>query len=106
MVLTLAVEVNAEGQILRWLEQMDLLFEQQRVAAQVDVLLACNQPFDDFRNLGMQQRLSAGNRNHGRAALVDRLEALFRRELTFQNVGRILALAASGTGQVAAEQRL
>src|SRR5215467_12167241 len=30
VVLALAVEVNAEGQVFRWLEEMNLLFEQKR----------------------------------------------------------------------------
>ena|SRR5207248_6834611 len=106
MVLALAVEVNAESQILRGLEEMDFLFEQQRIAAQVDVLLASNQAFNDFRDLRMQQWLAAGDRHHGRAALVHGLEALFRRELALKDVRGILNLAASGAGQVAAEQRL
>ena len=42
----------------------------------------------------------------GRAALIDRAEALLGREVLLQNVGRILDLAAAGAGQVAAEQRL
>ena len=45
-----------------------------------------------------------GNRNHRRAALLDRLEALFRSQVHFQNMRRVLNLAASGAGQIAAEQ--
>src|SRR5438552_18957845 len=54
----------------------------------------------------MEQRLAARNRDHRRATLVDCLEAFLRRELPLQNVSWILDLAASGTGQVAAEQGL
>ena len=42
----------------------------------------------------------------GRAALVDRVEALFGREVLLEDVRRVLNLAAAGAGQIAAEQRL
>ena len=42
----------------------------------------------------------------GRAALIDRPEALLGGQLALQDVGRVLDLAAAGAGQVAAEQRL
>ena len=54
----------------------------------------------------MHQRLAAGDRHHRRAAFLNRAEALFGRQILFQNVGRVLDLAASGAGQVAAEERL
>src|SRR5207248_1384768 len=53
-----------------------------------------------------KQRFAAGDRHHGRAALVNGFEALFWRELALQNVRGILDLAAPGARQVAAEQRL
>ena len=52
------------------------------------------------------QRLAAGDGDHGRAALVDRAEALLGREVLLEHVRGILDLAAAGAGQVAAEQRL
>ena len=85
---------------------MDFLFEQQRVAAQVDVFLARDQAFNDVGNLRMQQRFAAGDRNHGRAALVHGFKTLLGRELALQNVRRILDFAASGASQIAAKQRL
>ena len=42
----------------------------------------------------------------GAATFVHRLKALFGRQILFQDVGGILNLAASGAGQIAAEQRL
>ncbi len=45
-------------------------------------------------------------RDHGRAALFNGGEALLGRELLFEDVRRILHLAAAGAGQVAAEERL
>ena len=49
--LALAVDVNGEGQILAWLEQVDLFLKQERIGAEVNVLLARNQTFDNLRNL-------------------------------------------------------
>ena len=47
----LAVEVNAEGQILAGLEEMNLLFQQQGVGAEIDIFLARDQAFDDLADL-------------------------------------------------------
>ena len=58
---------------------MELLFEQQRVAAQINVFLARDQSFDNLGNLRMQQRFAARNGNHGRAALIHRRQALIDR---------------------------
>ena len=88
------------------MEQVNLLFQQQRIGAQVDILLARHQPFHDLGYLRMHQRLSAGNRHHRRAALVYRSKALFRRKVLLQHVRRVLDLATAGTSQVAAKQWL
>src|SRR5690348_3016783 len=79
VVLALSIEVNAEGQVLRRLEEVDLLFEEQRVGAEIDVFLALDEAFDDFLDLRMEQWLATGNRHHWRAAFVHRFEALFWR---------------------------
>ena len=106
VVLVLAVHVDGERQILARLEEVDLFLEQQRVGAEVDVLLARDQAFDDLVDLRMHQRLAAGNGDHRRAALVDRAKALLGREVLLEHVRGILDLAAAGAGQVAAKQRL
>ena len=85
---------------------MNLFFEQQRVGAQINIFFARDQAFHDLADLRMHERLAAGNRDHGRAAFVDCAETFFRGEIFFQDVGRVLNLAASGARQVAAEQRL
>ena len=100
---SLAVHVYGKRQVLARLEQVQLFLQQQGIGAQVDVLLPRHQPLDDLGDLRMQQRLAARNRHHRRAALVHRLEALFRRELLLQNVRRILNLPASRARQVAAK---
>ena len=102
----LAVEVNGEGQILAGLEEVDLFFQQQRVGAEINVFLAGDQAFDDLVDLRMHERFAAGDGDHGGAAFVDGAETLFRAQILLQDVGGVLDLAASGAGQVAAEQRL
>ena len=106
VMIPLPIQVDGEGQVLRRRElgQPPLQFE--RVGAKVNVLLARDEAVDDLDNLRMQQRLTTGNRNHRHAALFNRGETLFRRELLLQNVRRILHLAAPCAGQVAAEERL
>ena len=106
VVLALAVEMDGEGEVLGGRELRQAALEFERVGAEVDVLLARDEAVDDFDDLRMEQRLAAGDGDHGRAALFDGAEALLGRELLFEDVGRILHLAAAGAGQVAAEERL
>ena len=95
VMLALAVDVNGESQVLARLEEMNLLLEQQRIRAQINVLLAGDQALDDFVDLRMHQRFAAGNGNHRRAALLDRFEAILGAQVLFQDVRRILNLAAT-----------
>src|SRR6266849_2779896 len=62
--------------------------------------------FNNLVDLRMHQRLAAGDGDHRRAALVHRFETLFRSEVTFQDVGWVLNLAAARARQIAAEQWL
>ena len=73
-----AVEMHREEQIGRRLEQMQLLLQKQRIGAQRDELLARDDAFDDLADLFVDQRLAAGDRDHRRAAFVDRVEAFLR----------------------------
>jgi hypothetical protein len=106
VMLLLAVHVNREAQIFAGLEQVQLLFEQQRVGAEINIFLARDQAFDNFVDFWMHQRFAAGDGDHGGSALIDGFEAIFRGQVGFQDVGRVLNLAASGTSQVAPKQRL
>ncbi len=106
VVLALAVEVDGEREILAGLEEVKFFFQKQRVGAQIDVLPAGHEALDNLVDLGMQEGLAAGDRNHGRARLIDGFEALFRRQLLLEDVGRILNFAAARARQVAAEERL
>jgi hypothetical protein len=106
VVLAVAVEMDGEGEVLGGRKLRQATLELKRVGAEIDVLLARDEAVDDFDDLRVQQRLAAGDGHHGCAALVDRGETLLGRELLFEDVRRILYLAAAGAGQVAAEERL
>ena len=83
-----------------------LRLQQQRVRAQVDEPLAFDQLVRDHVDLGVDQRLAAGDRHHRRAALLDRADRLLDRHPPAQLVLGVLDLAAARAGQVALEQRL
>src|SRR5437588_1935214 len=101
----LAVEVDRKSQVLTGLEEMDFFFQQQRIGAEIDIFFAGDQAFDDRFDLRVHQGLAAGDGNHGGAAFVDGAETFFGAEIFFEDVGRVLDLAASGAGQVTAEER-
>jgi hypothetical protein len=100
------VEMDRKGQVGVGFEEMQLLFEQQRVGAEVDEALARDQRGDDLADLFVQQGLAARDRDHRRAALLDRVDAVRDREPLVQDLVRIVDLAAAGAGEVAAEQGL
>ena len=106
VVLAVAIEMHGPGEERVGLEQVDLLFKQQRVGAQVDELLARDDALDDLLDLAVQQRLAAGDHDDRRAAFVDRFEAFRDAEALVQDRVGVIDLAAAGAGQVAAEQRL
>ena len=106
MVIALAVNVDRKGQIFAGREEIEFFLEQERVGAEVDVLFARDEAFDDFVDLGVHQRFAAGNGDHRRAALVHGFEAFFGGQFLLQDVRGILDFAAAGAGQIAAEQRL
>ena len=83
---------------------MDMFFEQNRIGAEVDVFLTSHQSSDDLTNLRMQQRLAPRNGDHGGSTFVDRLETLFRGEVSTQDVGGILNFPAARAGQIAAKE--
>ena len=88
------------------LKQPQLALQQQSVRAQVHVLLAGDQLANDLVDLGVDQRLAAGDRDHRRATLLDRADGLVDRHPASELVLGMLDLAASGAFQVALEERL
>src|ERR1700733_7790626 len=102
--LAITVEVNREGQVRRRLVLVDVLREQDRIGAQIYEFLARDDARDDLRHLLVDQRLAAGNGDHRRAALVDRLERILDAHALLQDLLRIVDLAASRAGEIALEQ--
>jgi hypothetical protein len=100
-----AVEMDGEEQIGRRLEQVQLLFQKQRIGAQRHEFLARDDAFDDLADLLVDQRLAARDCDHGRAAFVHRIEAFRNRKPFVEDGVGIVDLAAAGARQVAAEQR-
>src|SRR5690348_14265225 len=98
--------MHGKRQVLAGSELVNSLLKQQRIRAQVDVLLARHQPGNNLVNLRMQQRLTTRNRHRRRSAFFHRLEAFLRCELHLQHVTGILDLSAARTRQIAAEERL
>jgi len=102
----LAVHVDAEGEIFARLEEIDLFFEQQRVGAELDVFFSGDEAGDDLVDLRMQQRLAAGDADHGGFAFLDGFEALLGCQVFLENVGGVLDFSAAGAGEIAAEEWL
>src|SRR5229473_3119192 len=100
------VEMNGEEQVGRRLEQIELLLQEQRVGAERDEFLLGDDAFDDLADLLVDERLAARDRDHGRAAFVDRVEAFLDRQPAIEDRIGIIDLAAAEAGEVAAEQRL
>src|ERR1700691_6759928 len=101
-----AVEMHREKQIGRRFEQIELLFQQQRVGAQRHELLARHQAAHDLADLLVDQRLAAGNSHHRRAAFVGGIPAFLRRHAAIEDRIGIVDLAAADACEVAAKQRL
>ena len=51
MMFFLPVHVHGKRQVFAGLEKMQLFFQQERIGAEVDVLLARNEPFNNLFNL-------------------------------------------------------
>ena len=106
VLLALTVQMHAKGQIFAWLEEVNLFFQKKSVGAKVDIFLSRDQPLDDLPNLRMHERFAARDRDHRRPTLINSPEAFLRREILFQNVSRILNLAASRAGEITAKKWL
>ncbi len=100
------VEMDREEQERRRLEEVQLLFEQQRIGAQRHELLARDDAGDDLADVLVNERLAARDRDDRRPALVDRLQALIDRKALVEDRRRIVDLAAARASEIAAEERL
>ena len=82
------VQMHREKQIWRRFEQVELLFQQQRVGAQRHEFLPRHQTADDFADFLVDQRLAAGDRHHRRAAFVGGIPAFLRRHAAVRGLRR------------------
>src|SRR5918912_950573 len=98
--------MNRPGEEWVWPELIDLLLEQQRIRAEVDKLLAGKNAFDDLVDLAVQERLATRNDDDRRATFIDSVEAFGDAQALIEDRIGVVDLTATGTGQVAAEQRL
>jgi hypothetical protein len=98
--------VDGEGEARRRGEQVELAPQQHGVGAQVDEALAGDQLGDHLADVGVEQRLTTGDRHDRSAALLDGPDRLLDGEALTQDLRRVLDLAAPGAGEVAGEQRL
>ena len=101
-----AIQMHGPGEVRARLEQVHLLFQQQRIGADDDEFLPRDAGFHNLVDFLVQQRLSTGDHHHRRAAFIHRLQAFGDRQALVQNLGGIVDLAAAGAGEVAAEQWL
>src|SRR5574337_901863 len=101
-----AIEMDRKEKIGRRLEEMELLFQKQRVRAQRHKLLALDNALDDLADLPVNEGLAAGDGDERRSALIDRVEAFLDREAPVENGVGIVDLAAARARKIAAEERL
>ena len=106
MIFAIAIEMDCPGEIRTRLEQVNLFLEEQGVGAEIDKFLLGHDKRGDLIDVAVQQRLAAGENHDRGAALVDRVETLFGAQALIEDRVRVVDLAAAGTGEVAAKQRL
>ena len=100
------VDVDDPGEVRRGPEQIELLLHEQTVGAQIDEAAAADELGRDLADLGVQQRLAAGDGDDRGAALHDGVHGGVDRHPLPQQLARILDLATAGAGQIAGEERL
>ncbi len=88
------------------LEAVEVLFQEDRVGAHVDVALAFDKSLDDAVDLRMDEGLAARDRDDGGAAFLGRGPAFFGRKALAQDIGWILDFPAARALEVAGEKRL
>ncbi len=101
-----AVEVDIEGQVGTGLKTLQLALDEQAVGAEVDKPFLPDELADNGVDLRMEQRLSAGNGHHRRAALPGRAHALVHGEHLLHDLARLVDLAASLAVEVAEKKGL
>ena len=100
------VEVDVEEETRIRLELLQFLPEKHSVRAQVDMAVAREDLHAKPGDVGIQQRLASADGNDGRAALVDRGEALLERDALADGLLVLADAAAARAGKVAGVERL
>ncbi len=104
--LPVAVEVYGEGQVLGRCVVLDAFFQQERIGAQVDILLLAHEALDDLGHFLVKQRLAAGDGYDRGAALVDGVKGFLHADALVEDVIWIVDFSTAGTSEVAAKQGL
>ena len=89
------IHVDAEGEVFCGFKEIELPLEEEGVGAKVDVLFAGDEAFDYRIDLGMDQRFTARDGDHGGAALVGSVPALLGGEAFIKDVIGILDFTAT-----------
>src|SRR5579862_522693 len=99
------IEVDVEEQARSGREIAEMLANKHTIGAKVDVFLARKDFVSQAANLGINHRLAAANGNDGRAAIVNRLQALLDGK-HFVDRGFVFAnAAAASAGEIAGVER-
>jgi hypothetical protein len=106
VILAVAVEMDRPAKIRARLELVNFLLEQQSICAEIDESLFSNHAPCDLVYFAMQQGLATCDDDHRRPAFVGRRDAFIDAEALVEDCVRIVDLAATGTCEIAAEQRL
>src|SRR5262245_2478940 len=98
--------MDRPGKVGVRLEQVDLFLEEQGVSAEINEFPLGDDKPGNLVDLAVQQRLAAGENHDRGATLIDSVEALFDAEALIEDRVGVVDLATTGTGEVAAKQRL
>ena len=106
MALLEPVDVDNPAEARVRLETVELAFEEQSIRTQVDEAATVKERLGHFVDLGVQQRLATGNRDHGGAGLLNCSHRLLDTHPLAQDLRRVLNLSAPVAREVAGEERL
>jgi hypothetical protein len=101
-----AIKMHRPGEKDARLVLRKLLLHKQCVGAKVDEFLARDDAAHDFRQLLVQQRFAAGDRDNRRTTFVDCMQRVLGGHILMQDRIGIVDFPASGASQIASEQRL
>jgi len=98
-----AIEVDGEGEVFGGLVLVEVFFEEECVGAEVDIFFLFDEFFYDEVHFGMEHGFAAEYGDDWCATFFDCFHALVEGEFLFEYVCGVLDFAASGAGEIAAE---